>query len=57
MRVAKKIMLYVGALLHAPWTCLRVVVSVILIVDLWCDKVINGWLAGVEKEIEEESNN
>tara|TARA_R110002049_G_scaffold230109_4_gene402274 strand:- start:459 stop:626 length:168 start_codon:yes stop_codon:yes gene_type:complete len=54
MRIIKKILLYVGALLHMPFTLVRVAVATTLLIDLWCDKVINGWLEQVENELKDE---
>jgi hypothetical protein len=54
MRILKKILLYTGALLHLPFTLVRVVVASTLLVDLWCDKIINNWLNEVEKELKDE---
>lgn len=54
MRIIKKTLLYTGALLHLPFTLVRVVVSSTLLIDLWCDKVINNWLKEVEKELKDE---
>jgi hypothetical protein len=54
MRILKKILLYTGALLHLPFTLVRVVVASTLLVDLWCDNIINNWLNEVEKELKDE---
>lgn len=48
-----KAFLYVLAILHLPWTLIRVAVCFVLIVDLWCDRTIENWL----KEFEELKNN
>ena len=54
MRIIKKILLYVGTLLHLPFTLVRVVVATTLLIDLWCDKTINVWLEQVENELKSE---
>ncbi len=56
MKTLKKILLYTVTLIHLPWTIFRVVVACVLLVDLWCDKVINNWLKEVEKELKEEND-
>jgi hypothetical protein len=54
MKTFKKILLYVGAIAHLPFTLVRVVVASTLLIDLWCDKTINGWLKQVENELKSE---
>ncbi len=53
MKLLNKFLLYTLTLLHTPFTLIRVVVASVLLIDLWCDKIINEYLNGVEKEIEE----
>lgn len=55
MKILNKILLYTLTILHSPFTIVRVFVATVIMVDLWCDKTINNYLKGVEKEIEEES--
>lgn len=54
MKIIKKILLYVYALLHIPFTLVRVAVAATLLIDLWCDKIINGWIDQVENELKSE---
>lgn len=54
MRIIKRVFLYVVVLLHIPITIVRAVVSTTLLVDLWCDKVIDKWLNDVDKELNNE---
>lgn len=56
MKTLKKILLYTATLIHLPWTIFRVVIACVLLVDSWCDKVINNWLNGVDKELKEENH-
>jgi hypothetical protein len=42
--IPTKILLYILALIHLPWTLIRVLVSFTLLVDAWCDKTINNFL-------------
>ena len=55
MKLFNKFLLYTLTLLHTPFTLIRVLVAFVLLIDLWCDKIINEYLNGVEKEIEEET--
>lgn len=54
MKIFTKILLYVCAIAHTPFTLLRVIVACVIIVDGWCDKVIHGFAESVEKELEDE---
>jgi hypothetical protein len=56
MKTLKKILLYTATLIHLPWTIFRVIVACVLLVDSWCDKIINNWLNEVDKELNEERN-
>lgn len=56
MGVFNKFLLYTLTILHSPLTLVRVFVATVIMIDLWCDKTINDYLKGVEKEIEEETN-
>ena len=56
MGVFNKFLLYALTILHSPLTLVRVFVATVIMIDLWCDKTINDYLKGVEKEIEEETN-
>ena len=47
----QRLFLYTASILHIPWTIIRVIISITLLVDLWCDKVINNWLENLNKEI------
>ena len=53
MKTLKKILLYTATLIHLPWTLFRILVASALLVDSWCDKVINNWLKEVDKELKE----
>lgn len=39
-----KIFLYPLVLIHLPWTIIRFIIASTLLIDAWCDKVINNWL-------------
>ena len=54
MKILEKILLYTLTLIHIPFTLISVVVASTLLVDLWCDKTINGWINEVEKELKDE---
>ena len=56
MKTLKKILLYTATLIHLPWTLFRILVASALLVDSWCDKVINNWLKEVDKELKEENH-
>jgi|TARA_B110000858_G_scaffold5698_1_gene6404 hypothetical protein len=53
MKLFNKFLLYTLTLLHTPFTLIRVVVASVLLIDLWCDKIINEYINGVEKEDEQ----
>lgn len=55
MKILSKILLYILTILHTPFTLVRVFVATVIMIDLWCDKTINNYLNGVEKEIKKES--
>jgi len=55
MKRLKRILLYISALLHLPWTLIRVVVALTILVDLWCDKTIDNWLKKVDNELKDKS--
>lgn len=54
MKIFNKILLYVCAIAHTPFTLLRVIVASVILIDGWCDKVIHGFTESVEKELESE---
>ncbi len=56
MKTLKTILVYVLALICLPWTLFRVIVSCVLLVDSWCDKVMNNWLKALNKELKEEND-
>jgi len=56
MKTLKKILLYTVTLIHLPWTLFRVVIASTLLVDSWCDKIINNWLKEVDKELKEKND-
>lgn len=51
MKTLKTILVYVFALICLPWTLFRSVIASILIVDSWCEKIINNWLKEVNKDL------
>ena len=42
--ILTKILLYTLALIHLPCTLVRVLVSLTLLIDAWCDKTINKFI-------------
>ena len=53
MKIFTKLLLYIFAIAHTPFTLLRVVVSTVIIVDGWCDKIIHGFSDTVEMELKD----
>jgi len=49
-----RIVFYVLAILHTPWTLIRTLVALIVRLDGWCDHEIYGFINGVKRELKEE---
>jgi len=49
-----RIVFYVFAILHTPWTIIRTFTALIMKLDAWCDREIYGFINGVKREIDEE---
>jgi len=46
--VSKRILFYVLIAIHTPWTIVRAFFALILILDLWCDKIIHGFIRSIK---------
>ena len=50
MKVLKKILLYIITLLHIPFTAIKILVAVVIVLDDWSGKVIKKFLSETGKK-------
>ena len=46
----KRYTLYIFTIIYLPLTLIKLIVSFVLLADLWCDKTIDIWINEADRE-------